>query len=238
VEATPGKRTVLRRLGGIGPRATDGQGAETELDDWLGDRKLDWTGDLRDGETSRGSDQLWPGADPDAEPQRIRERPVDIAPPHDDVIRRRRTVAILAIFAVILAVIVPIAVFAGGGNETAQEPITPAPGTSTTPATTPDEPSTTPAPEPETPTAALLKLTLPDGGSLRRGDRGATVETLQKALAALGHDPGEVDGAFGAKTAAAVVAFQQANDLEADGIVGPKTVTKLNAVLAERDVRQ
>lgn len=58
---------------------------------------------------------------------------------------------------------------------------------------------------------------------LRRGSKGPDVERLQRQLAAAGFDPGGSDGIFGAKTEAAVRAFQSARGLSADGIVGPKT---------------
>ena len=50
---------------------------------------------------------------------------------------------------------------------------------------------------------------------------------LQELLNALGYDCGSVDGIFGSKTKAAVLAFQKANGLGADGIVGPLTWAKL-----------
>ena len=62
---------------------------------------------------------------------------------------------------------------------------------------------------------------------LRTGSRGDTVRKLQELLNALGYDCGSVDGIFGSKTYAAVLAFQKANGLAADGIVGPLTWAKL-----------
>jgi peptidoglycan hydrolase-like protein with peptidoglycan-binding domain len=56
-----------------------------------------------------------------------------------------------------------------------------------------------------------------------RGDSGASVSTLQRLLAQRGFDPGPVDGDFGAGTQAALVAFQRANGLEADGVCGPRS---------------
>lgn len=53
--------------------------------------------------------------------------------------------------------------------------------------------------------------------TLRRGDTGEAVRTLQAALGVA------VDGAFGPGTEAAVRAFQQRQGLGADGIVGPVT---------------
>jgi hypothetical protein len=60
---------------------------------------------------------------------------------------------------------------------------------------------------------------------LRRGDTGPQVECLQERLNEVtvsGATP-TVDGAFGEQTEAAVRAFQEANDLLVDGIVGPTT---------------
>ena len=59
------------------------------------------------------------------------------------------------------------------------------------------------------------------------GSRGDAVRKLQELLNALGYDCGSVDGIFGSKTKAAVLAFQKANGLGADGIVGPLTWAKL-----------
>jgi murein DD-endopeptidase MepM/ murein hydrolase activator NlpD len=59
--------------------------------------------------------------------------------------------------------------------------------------------------------------------TVRRGDRGAAVEQLQEILNDLGYSAGTADGIFGAKTEAAVRAFQTDNELTADGLVGRKT---------------
>jgi peptidoglycan hydrolase-like protein with peptidoglycan-binding domain len=59
--------------------------------------------------------------------------------------------------------------------------------------------------------------------TLRRGMTGSAVRDLQTRLAANGLDVGAVDGAFGARTEAAVLAFQRARGLAADGIVGAQT---------------
>ena len=59
------------------------------------------------------------------------------------------------------------------------------------------------------------------------GSRGDAVRKLQELLNALGYDCGSVDGIFGSKTKAAVLAFQKANGLGEDGIVGPLTWAKL-----------
>ena len=62
---------------------------------------------------------------------------------------------------------------------------------------------------------------------LRAGSRGDAVRKLQELLNAKGYTCGSVDGIFGSKTYAAVLAFQKANGLGADGIVGPLTWAKL-----------
>ncbi len=58
---------------------------------------------------------------------------------------------------------------------------------------------------------------------LKRGVCEPAVVVLQKVLATHGFDPGAKDGLFGPKTERAVLAFQRAKGLEADGVVGPKT---------------
>ena len=76
------------------------------------------------------------------------------------------------------------------------------------------------------PTTAVV----PDMPMLYRGCTGDAVKTLQDKLNALGYNSGSVDGIFGAKTYAAVTAFQKANSLGVDGIVGKLTWGKLYGV--------
>lgn len=54
------------------------------------------------------------------------------------------------------------------------------------------------------------------------------VRWLQTRLKELGHDPGPIDGEYGALTKAAVAAFQTAHgDLTVDGWAGPATMAAL-----------
>jgi uncharacterized protein (TIGR02594 family) len=50
---------------------------------------------------------------------------------------------------------------------------------------------------------------------------------IQQALKQKGFDPGPLDGVRGALTIAAIIAFQNANGLEQDGVVGPATAARL-----------
>lgn len=66
---------------------------------------------------------------------------------------------------------------------------------------------------------------------LKTGSKGDAVRNLQAALNMLGYACGEVDGVYGAKTAAAVAAFQSAHRLETDGKAGEATQNALAAML-------
>jgi hypothetical protein len=69
---------------------------------------------------------------------------------------------------------------------------------------------------------------------LKRGDSGDAVEQLQLKLKAAGYDPGDVDGDYGGKTEAAVLAFQMDRpDVDDDGKAGPQTIGSLNAAIAK-----
>lgn len=59
------------------------------------------------------------------------------------------------------------------------------------------------------------------------GTRGSDVKRLQRQLQAAGFNPGGVDGIFGKRTKAAVLAYQRAKGLGVDGVVGPRTSQKL-----------
>ncbi|MGB3615006.1 MAG: peptidoglycan-binding protein [Elainellaceae cyanobacterium] len=64
---------------------------------------------------------------------------------------------------------------------------------------------------------------------LARGNQGAAVTDLQRALSTAGYFSGPVTGYYGSLTEAAVLQFQQAAGLTADGIAGPVTLAQLAA---------
>jgi peptidoglycan hydrolase-like protein with peptidoglycan-binding domain len=55
---------------------------------------------------------------------------------------------------------------------------------------------------------------------------------IQRALKSAGYYDGPIDGKIGSKTKAAIIKFQKANGLKADGIVGKRTSTELNRYLS------
>lgn len=66
---------------------------------------------------------------------------------------------------------------------------------------------------------------------LKEGSRGQEVIKLQEGLKKLNFYSGAIDGVFGSATKDAVIKFQRAQGLVADGIVGTKTWSKLNEML-------
>ncbi len=63
--------------------------------------------------------------------------------------------------------------------------------------------------------------------TLREGSHGAAVRELQTVLNRNGYDAGPVDGLFGGMTKTAVMALQRVQGLMVDGIVGPRTWSRL-----------
>lgn len=81
-----------------------------------------------------------------------------------------------------------------------------------------------------TATMTKLKAAVKSGSIstyLKKGDKGAEVKTLQRMLISAGYLSGSTDGIFGEKTEAAVLAFQKAMKLKADGLAGAATLKKL-----------
>ncbi len=80
-----------------------------------------------------------------------------------------------------------------------------------------------------TATPAVPSISIDKNITLQKGDVSASVKELQQRLIALGYLSGTADGKFGAQTFRAVVAFQKANALRADGIAGKNTIAALNS---------
>lgn len=80
-----------------------------------------------------------------------------------------------------------------------------------------------PAPVGQLSKPPVVPATDPKRAMLRKGDQGASVRVLQDALGIAS------DGAFGRATQRAVIEFQAAHGLAADGLVGPKTWEALSA---------
>ena len=95
---------------------------------------------------------------------------------------------------------------AGGITVITAEPVTPAPATR--------------APVTPTPTPPSLQLGFTGSNAVR---------AMQKRLKELGYYNGSADGDFGPETEKAVIAFQKANGLTADGKAGKQTLAKLNS---------
>lgn len=103
-----------------------------------------------------------------------------------------------------------------------------APQTPTDPPTKPPtNPPDTTQPQPDPGQQPATTGPAYPGSYIMYGSRGGNVKTVQDKLNALGFNCGAVDGIFGPKTKAAVVSFQRANGLAADGIIGPLTWSKL-----------
>ena len=66
-------------------------------------------------------------------------------------------------------------------------------------------------------------------GVLKLGDTSSAVKDMQQRLIELGYLRGRADGKFGNQTQQALLAFQRANRLTADGIAGSRTLASLNS---------
>lgn len=88
------------------------------------------------------------------------------------------------------------------------------------PATSAAMPAATPAPTP-------VPTPVPSYETLRIGSKGTAVAAMQQKLKELGYYTGQLDGLFGTGTARSVTLFQRANNLDADGVAGEKTLKKL-----------
>ncbi len=71
-------------------------------------------------------------------------------------------------------------------------------------------------------------------GALHVGDEGSDVQKLQKALKILGYYKNSVDGKYGDGTKLAVALYQQAEELEADGVAGKETIKSIFGSCAKK----
>lgn len=80
-----------------------------------------------------------------------------------------------------------------------------------------------------------IPVPTPTHKTIKRGSTGSDVVYVQTRLIELGYDlsPYGADGKFGSKTEEAVKAFQRANGLKADGIVGQQTYAALESASSE-----
>lgn len=109
---------------------------------------------------------------------------------------------------------------ASGGESLLSDPA--APNTSAAPAAAAAAaPTTVPQPAVETEGCQLEVI------SVKLGDTGDAAECVQRALAVAGAYTGPIDGNFSAEVDAAAKAFQSANELYVDGIVGRQTAEQL-----------
>jgi Putative peptidoglycan binding domain len=136
---------------------------------------------------------------------------------------RQLAIAAGSILVLLFAILAAAGVFSSNPPKTAP-PTTP--GTISTP-------TTTPTTAPTTTTPAAPKVRVPTT-TLKPGDTGSQVKLLQSALTRLGYQPGTPDGSFGPTTKQALLAFQTAQGLTADGVAGPKTIAALKRALTAK----
>lgn len=133
------------------------------------------------------------------------------------------TAAAVVVLLLIGAGLVAGGVFSGGKDHPTSPPTTASTRTTTT---APSRVTTTSPSQPANPSTLPVPTT-----KLKAGSQGTQVKQLQRALAHLGYAPGAVDGDFGPLTEAAVMHFQTASKLAADGVVGPLTLAALAKAL-------
>lgn len=72
-----------------------------------------------------------------------------------------------------------------------------------------------------------------DNTYLKEGSSGSVVKDVQTKLKALGLYSGSITGNVGPKTEEAIKAFQRKYDLTVDGVAGPQTIAKIDAVYSQ-----
>ena len=232
-----------RRQGRASEQATDRQ----PLDDWLGEvSDEDWSDNAAELAAGRRGTPVRPESELDDWGGPAPTRSAAVPETRRAAVERRRAVAGLVLLLLIgIAAAAAVVALRDGAEDTSSEsPTVTSPAATETDAVTTTPTTTTPTTTaPTEPSESATSFTLPEGTKLQRGeDAGESdltvstdpelIESLQRALVSAGYDPGTPDGTFGEATEAAVIAFQQANGLTPDGIVGPETADALNTAVA------
>ena len=92
----------------------------------------------------------------------------------------------------------------------------------------PSKPAVAAAPKPVDPKPEAEEPVDP-----RQTGDAAALAKIQAALKKAGYDPGPADGRMGHKTKQALMNFQKDNGLKPDGVVGPRTLAKLQEYLGQ-----
>lgn len=146
---------------------------------------------------------------------------------HHEITRRPPAPAALLAIALAGGAVFGISALSGGGGSSspaaqaiAVVDTTPTDTAATAPVAAPVS-TEAPAPAVETEGCQLEVI------SAKLGDTGEAVECVQRALAVAGFYTGAIDGNFSGEVEAAAVAFQTANELYVDGVVGRRTAEQL-----------
>lgn len=82
---------------------------------------------------------------------------------------------------------------------------------------------------------AATDSTMDTTATLQQGAVSTTVRQMQERLISLGYLTGSADGVFGSATTLALIAFQKAQSLTADGIAGQLTLAALNKLVEKKE---
>lgn len=115
----------------------------------------------------------------------------------------------------------------GGAGRPAEPAALGAPPAESTTALPPTTVPSTTAPATPAPAVPVPQSTTANPVTLRPGDAGDEVLSLQHRLQALGYWLGTADGNYGSLTEQAVTAFQKVEGLQPEGIAGPDTAGAL-----------
>jgi hypothetical protein len=154
---------------------------------------------------------------PDDEAPRDRGPRGEIAIGNWTLTTTQAAIIVLSLVALIIAILAAAGAF--NGNKARVQPVTPPTHRATVTVTQPASTASTPIAEAPQQT-------------LNPGDTGEQVKVLQRALKALGFDPGQADGDYGQATQIAVGRFQTSKGLDPDGVVGPQTLAALQSALS------